>query len=169
MQEIQEILQYLSQRTDYIIWAGYAQFAHVGIQPSPDVDIYTDSEATLQTISQEFEQKGWQVTHQPKPISAKWDKLEKNGVTFDIIYSEPSQLFFEDRTELEIEGYNLFCLSKEALFLTKMGALTSKGRTEDKRERDLEAILKLRDLVDPAKVKEIANRLPTSYWKIGWV
>ncbi|MFH1972191.1 MAG: hypothetical protein ABIJ18_01805 [archaeon] len=169
MEEIEQILEYLSQRGDYVVWAGYAQFAYVGIQPSPDIDIYTDSEETLHLISRDFQEKGWQVTHQPKKISALWDKLEKNGVTFDIIYTEPSQLFFRDRTKLEINGYSVFCLSKEALFLTKMGALTSKGRIEDKKQRDLEAILKLRGIIDPEKVAEIAQKLPASYWKIGWV
>ncbi|MAG78361.1 hypothetical protein CL616_03285 [archaeon] len=166
---INEILAYLTQRNDYIIWAGYAQFAHLGIKPSPDVDIYVKSEDSLKEISKDFVEKGWKVIHQPKAISALWDKLEKNGVTFDIMYSEPASIFFEDRVLLKINENEVLCISKEALFLTKMGALTSKGRVEDKRKRDLNAILQLREIIDPEKVKEIVKRLPDSYWKIGWV
>ena len=165
----EEILNYLSKNNNYVIWAGYAQFGHLGLKPSPDIDIYVDSEESLRQISSDFEQNGWKVTHQPKAIPALWDKLEKNGMTLDIVFSEPALVFFEYRVKIVIKEEEVFCISKEALFLTKLGVLTSKGRTEDKRKRDLSAILLLRDLIDPKKVREIVQKLPDYYWKRGWV
>ena len=46
--EIEEILQYLEKREDYVIWAGFAQHAHLGLELSPDVDIYTESMDTIE-------------------------------------------------------------------------------------------------------------------------
>ena len=168
--EIKEILQYLSNRKDYVIWAGFAQHAHLGLKYSPDIDIYTDSLETAKQISSDFQQKGWEVAHKPYEIPGYWDKLKKKETTFDIVHSQiATDLFFKDKVEIKVEGHNLNFISKEALFLTKLGQYRAKVRTDEKRKRDLEVINQLSETIDVDKIKELASKLPESYWKTGWV
>jgi len=55
--EIKEIIRYLENRGDYLIWAGFASFAHLGFKYSPDIDIFTNSSKTKKQISSDFQTK----------------------------------------------------------------------------------------------------------------
>lgn len=168
--EIKEILQYLSNRKDYVIWAGFAQHAHLGLKCSPDIDIFTDSLETAKQISSDFQQKGWEIAPKPFEIPGYWDKLKNKETTFDIVCSQTAtELFFKDKVEIEVESYNLNFISKEVLFLTKLGQYRTKVRTDEKRKRDLEVINRLSGAIDVDKVKELALKLPESYWRTGLV
>jgi hypothetical protein len=166
-QDFKEILEYLEPRHDYIIWAGFAVFAHLGIEHSPDVDIYVISQKVKSKISSEFQKRGWQKFPHMEVVF-DWDKLEKNGTSFDIIYSKPaSQFMFSDITTIEVYGHKLRFLSREWLFLTKLGQLTYSERKLSKRKRDILTLRKLRKLIDIEKVSQLATKLPLSYWKSG--
>jgi len=168
-QEIREILRYLETRKDYIIWAGFAQYAYAGLKPSPDIDIYTKSLNSKEQISADFQCKGWKKIPY-KGFYEHHDKLEKNGTTFDVIYSEPAtKLFFTDRTKLKIEGYSLYFISLEVLFLTKLGQLTTAKRSSEKRERDWKTVNTLRDKINIEKIKKLMSKLPDSFWRVGLV
>jgi hypothetical protein len=165
--DIKEILQYLEPREDYIVWAGFAQFAHLGRKCSTDIDIFTDRLETKKRISSDFQKKGWEkLSHDNTyPI---WDKLEKNGTTFDIVYSQSaSKLLFSDIAKIEVYGHKIRFLSKEGLFITKLGQLTWENRTEEKRKRDLETIISLRKLIDMKKINELIKKLSDNFWKTG--
>jgi len=166
-QDLKEILKFLEPREDYVIWAGFAVYAHLGIEHSPDVDIYVTDQAAKKAISTESQKRGWQkLPH--KEVIFDWDKLEKNGTSFDVAYSRPaSQLFFSDVAEIEVYGHNLRFLSKEWLFLTKLGQLTWDDRKLEKRKRDIATIQKLRKSINPKKVAQLATKVPMSYWKSG--
>jgi hypothetical protein len=165
--EIKEILQYLESRNDYIIWAGFAQFAHLGTKCSADIDIFTDKPETKEKISADFQKNGWKTVPHDNTYLI-WDKLEKNGTTFDIVYSQPaSKLLFSDVAKIEVYGHKIRFLSKEGLFITKLGQLTWENRTEKKCKRDLETIISLKKLIDVKKINELIKKLPDSFWKTG--
>jgi len=170
-EEIKEILKYLEGRNDYAIWAGFCVFAHLGIKYSPDVDIYTDSKQTKRKISAEFQKREWKnIPHKQVGYDWNWDKLKKNETTFDIIYTPASsKLLLPDAVEIEVYGYKLRFLSKEALFLTKLGQLSWLDRKENKRKRDIETVNRLRNSVDPKKLSRLASNLPPSYWLAGQI
>ncbi|MFH1409750.1 MAG: hypothetical protein ABIH34_07600 [Nanoarchaeota archaeon] len=167
--EINEILAYLENRDDYVIWAGYAQYIHLGIRPSADVDIFVTSREVWREISAEMQKRGWK----PKEGFVGFyegDKLVKKDTTFDIIFSEAAAtLFFNDKVILESEGRKVSVLSKEALFITKLGQLSVKNRTEAKRKRDWETVNELRKDFDLKKIRELIPRLPDSFWAVGWI
>jgi hypothetical protein len=167
--EIKEILEYLEGRKDYVIWAGFCVFAHLGIKPSLDVDIYVNSSETKSEIFTNFQKRGWRrIPH--VEMDFEWDKLEKEGTTLDIVYSsEAARLLFSDAVEIEVYGNKVRFLSKEWLFLTKLGQLSWKDRKEEKRKRDIETIDRLRSLIDLKKLNQLASKLPVSYWRTGQV
>jgi len=168
-QEIAEILEYLEPREDYVIWAGFAQFAHLRIKPSPDIDIFVQNLNTKNRVSADFQKKGWKKLLY-KGFYKYHDKLEKSRTTFDIVYSEPAvKLFFSTRMKIEVEGYSLYFLSPEALFLTKIGQLTVAKRSSEKRERDWQTVNTLRNKINIKKLKELVSKLPDSYWAVGWI
>lgn len=91
--DIKEILKYLEPREDYVIWAGFAQYAHLGIKPSLDVDIFTQSIKVKKQISSDLQKMGWKKV--PCNDFYKFhDKLENAGTTFDIIYSKLQHNYF---------------------------------------------------------------------------
>jgi len=168
-QEIREILQYLENREDYVIWAGFASFAHFGFDCSPDIDIFTNSFETKEKMSLDFQKNNWKVIPHNKTYQ-NWDKLKKHETTFDIVYSQnASKLFFTDKVKIEVYRHSLNFISKEVLFLTKLGQLSDIDRSKEKRERDLKTIMESRKSVDVRKIKELILKLPASYWLTGWV
>jgi hypothetical protein len=165
--EIEEILQYLEPRKDYVIWAGFAQFAHLGTKCSADIDIFTYTPGAKKKISLDFQKNEWRKIPHDNTYQS-WDKLEKNGTTFDILYSQKaSELLFYDIAEIEVYGYKAKFLSKEGLFITKLGQLTWRNRTEEKRKRDLDTINLLRESIDAQKLSELIAKLPNSFWITG--
>lgn len=165
------ILEYLEKRSDYAIWAGFCVFAHLGIRHSPDVDIYTSSLEVKNEISSEFQKRGWRsMPHSEIGFGWNWDKLEKNKTTFDIIFTLASSgLLVPDAVEIKTYRYKLRFLSKEGLLLTKLGALSWAKRSADKRERDIESVRRLRDLVETEKLRKLTRQLPESYWLAGQI
>jgi hypothetical protein len=166
-QELKEILAYLEPRNDYVIWAGFAVFGHLKVAHSADVDIYVSSPEAKKEISAEFQKRGWQkLPH--KEVVFDWDKLEKNQTSFDIVYSKPaSRLLFSDAANLKAYGHKLCFLSKEWLFLTKLGQLTYDQRKLEKRKRDIVTLQRLRKSMDTKKVARLATKLPLSFWQSG--
>jgi len=69
--EMKEIIEYLNKRNDYAIFAGFASFAHVGVVPSPDIDIYTKSKEARDEITKDFKTKGWKIELKEK----KWERM----------------------------------------------------------------------------------------------
>lgn len=169
--ELEEVLTYLEKRDDYLIWAGFAQFAHLGIKHSADIDIYTKNKEVKIQISANFQSRGWQLRPHPEMNPGWfWDKLQKQETTFDIVYTQASsELMFPAVVEIEVYDCKLRFLSKEWLFLTKMGQFTWPSRTEEKRRRDMETINLLRKSIDSEKLRQIATSLPDSYWLRGEV
>lgn len=165
--EIEEILAYLSKRRDYAIWAGLAQHLQLGLAYSSDVDIYTKSPSIKTQIVKDFVSTGWSSAHH-KEMSYDWDKLQKSGTTFDVVYTQDSaRLILPDSEEVEAYGYKLRVISKEWLFITKLGQMSWMDRSEEKRKRDVVVVNKLRELINTNKMARISRRLPGMYWKTG--
>lgn len=168
--EIKEILAYLEKRKDYVIWAGFCVYAHLGIKASPDIDIYTNCRAIKRGISKEFQERGWQKKpHKKVGFGWDWDKLEKKGTTFDIIYTPYAKLVIKDAVAISVCDYELRFLSKEWLFLTKLGQLTWEDRPAEKRKKDFKTFTQLKNLVDPKKLSCLASKLPASFWLAGQI
>lgn len=169
--EIKEILEYLERRQDYVIWAGFAQFAHLGLKHSPDIDIYVASSEVKKQVSKDFQNRGWKlILYSEISPQWQWDSLQKNGTNFDIVYSQAAaEIIFPDSVQIAAYGHSLRFVSKEWLLITKMGQCTWANRKEDKRARDIETINILRKSVDLAKFREIVAKLPDSYWQRGEV
>jgi hypothetical protein len=158
--EIREILEYLEGRKDCAVFGGFAQFAHVSVKYSPDVDVYVKSLKLLNKITKEFVGKGWKNYERAKNEREVWSRLEKKGTNFDIAYSKRAlKFFFDDSIAIKVHGYKIYFISKEALFLSKMRLLLSKERTSEKRKRDLEAVIRLQKKIDKKKTVELASKL----------
>lgn len=165
---MEEIIRYLAKRNDYIVWAGFAQYAHLGLKASHDIDIYVRSAAVKKSISGDFQKNGWKKGKKSK-FYVHHDKLEKSGTTFDIVYSGNARLFFNGRMKKFVKGYSLCFVSREVLFLSKLGLMTVKDRSMEKRLRDWKAVNALRKGINAEKLRNIASKLPDSYWSVGWV
>lgn len=72
-------------------------------------------------------------------------------------------------SKIEVYGYRVCFDSKEALFLTKLGQLNTANRADNKRKRDLETIIRLREQNNAKKTNDLASKLPDSYWKMGCI
>lgn len=168
-EEVEEILSYLEPRNDYVIWAGFAQYAHLGMKPSPDVDIYAKTPRAKFRVIWDMRKNGWKKVVR-KNLGIEIETLKKGETTFDIAYSEnASKLFFTDVRKFLLNGHMLHFISPEVLLITKMGLLSMEERSEEKRERDIKAINTIRKRADPKKLSKIAGKLPASYWKVGLV
>jgi len=164
-----EILRYLQPRDDYVIWAGLAAYVHVGTPHSNDVDVYTESQKSFEEMSKEFEARAWSPNRTKLPSNGMRNDLRKESVTFDIVYSPFSRILFEDAARLNAYGYRLKFVSKEALLLTKLGQMSSKGRPPKKMAKDAETIQKLRAVVSAERVSKLSYNMPRSYWASGFV
>ena len=166
-QEMREILEFLSPRNDYLIFAGYLL---TKVEPSADVDIFVPSKETVMSITEELSTKGW-TKFKERGIDGTFysNSLEKNNTTFDIIFSSPAlEVLMPRKVKTEFEGKEYFTLSKEGIFLTKMNILTNPKRTENKTKRDREVINILREQVDLDKVRELVISLKDSFWRSGY-
>lgn len=158
--EIREIIGYLESRKDCAVFGGFAQFAHVGVKHSPDVDVYTKSLNILNEITKDFIGKGWKNYERSKNERRIGSRLRKKGTNFDIVCSKrASKFFFGDAVKIRVYGHRISFISKEALFLSKIRLLSSKDRTMEKRKRDLEAVMKLQKKIDLKKTVKLASRL----------
>jgi hypothetical protein len=165
--EIREILTFLQGRDDYAIWAGFAQFIHLGFKHSADIDIYVKTPGAKEEIGEHFVNRGWDVK-QKSQRQLSWDTLEKNKMTFDVVYTpESAELIVPHSEGKEVYGFKVKVISKEWLFFTKLGQISWSDRSAEKRQRDAETIEKLRDVVDIQKIKMIAAKLPKKYWRYG--
>jgi len=158
--EIMEILGYLEGRKDCAVFGGFAQFAHVGVKHSPDVDVYVKPLKVLDEMTRDFIRKGWKNYERSKNERTTWSRLRKSGTNLDIAYSKrASKFFFGDVVKIKVYGYRVPFISEEALFLSKIRLLASKDRTMEKRKRDLEAVMKLQKRIDARKTVELASKL----------
>lgn len=164
-----DVFKHLQPRNDYVIWAGMAAYAHLGTSVSEDVDIFTLTNNSMDEIADCFEDKGWDKNPKSSPFKYQY-RLRKEDATFDVIYSEDAaQLLFDDRVILALEGMKLFFVSKEWLYLTKIGQFGVANRKPEKKKRDLEAIAKLSGMVDSQRILSLVPRLTKSYWDTGWL
>jgi hypothetical protein len=162
--EILEILKYLEPRKDYAIVGGFAQFAYTGVGYSPDIDIYAISQKAKGRMAGDMQDMGWKLKYRSKGLN----RLEKRGTTFDIMHSmAASEIGSSSSVKINVYGHELNVISKEALFLTKLGRFSTADRTEEKRMRDLKTIIKLRRTIDMKKLRGLVSRLPDSYWRTG--
>ncbi|MFX1250011.1 MAG: hypothetical protein ACFFCZ_00155 [Promethearchaeota archaeon] len=53
--------------------------------------------------------------------------------------------------------------------MTKLGQLNTANRADNKRKRDLETIIRLREQNNAKKTNDLASKLPDSYWKMGCI
>lgn len=168
-QEIIEILDILSTQTEYIIWSGFAQYAHLGLPYSADIDIVVKDIKTKETIEQFLTANGWKEI--PNKLSMKeLHTFLKNGSTFDIkVSSIPYDLFYTDHVSIEVYGRKLNFISKEGLYVTKLGQMSIDNRSDEKVKRDRDTIQKLRPLLDIEKLRAMIQKLPDSYYRTGLI
>jgi hypothetical protein len=163
--EMEEIVQYLHDKSNYAIFAGFAAFLLTGVESSPDIDIFVSSRNDIKKITDDFVTKGWNLLCQNDFVTT----VEKRGTTFDIIFSESARkVFFPCRMRVPFKDKHLFCISSEALLLTKMNQLTSLQRSDYKTKRDRTVIDILRQTIDGEKVIQLVVNLEDSFWTEGW-
>jgi len=166
--EMNEIIDYLSTRDNYAIFAGFAAFLQTGVDASADIDVFIATSEEIEQMSQEFQQKGWTEPErkivQDKVVKAT---VEKNETTFDLIFSVNAQAYIDTCEKVECEGKQLSVLSKEALLVTKMLQLTQ-NRPDSKTQRDRQVIADMRPKIDPMKLKQLLSSLDNTFWTKGY-
>ena len=163
--EMGEILRYLHKKDDYALFAGFTAYLHTGAEPSPDIDIFVSSLNDVKEITEDFISKGWIVLH----LCDSFSTLEKNGATFDIIFSKTAErAFLPCAIKVPFKDLSLSVISAEALFLTKMAQVASLERSPEKTARDRRVIHILRQKIDGKKVKELFQNIDDSFCIEGW-
>lgn len=163
--EMEEILQYLHNKDNYALFAGFAAFLCTGVEFSPDIDVFVSSPEDVKEISEDFLKEGWNLLS----LNDFLVTVEKNGTTFDIIFSKiAEETFFPCRIKILYKGKHLFTVSLEALFLTKMHLIASLQRSPEKTARDRKVIQILRKKMDGKKVNELIMNLNDSFWTEEW-
>lgn len=168
---MEEVLEYLDNRDDYVIFAGFASFLHTGIESSADIDIFAKDVETVNRMADDFLAKGWKLDREnlnrnnDGKFKCGFKTVEKNNTSFDICYStHTSEVFLPESVTLEFEGFNLKVFSAETLFLAKIQQMTGPNRKESKMLRDRETIGILRTKIDPDKVKKLINSVWDEFW-----
>ena len=163
--EIQEILNLLEKRNDYVIFAGFAGYLHTGIETSADIDVFVP----VKEADNIAKQMAWKETKRSVSQNSKIITLEKNKTTFDIVgINKGTEPYFETRVEHDFNGKKLWIMSKEALLLSKMNQITTINRTDAKTDRDRKVIALLRSKIDLKKTRELAAKLSDEFWQKGW-
>ncbi len=165
---MQEILDYLQTKEDYALFAGFAAFLHTGVEPSPDIDVFFSSAAAVKASTDDFTTKGWNRIRTGYTDDYFMNTVEKNGTTFDIIYSAPAkEVLLPHKVRVRFKGTYLYTISVEALLLTKMNQLTSLERSDYKTKRDREVIHILRQKIDVQELRELLKDVKDSFWVKG--
>lgn len=163
--EMQEILNLLEKRNDYVIFAGFAGYLHTGVETSADIDVFVATKE-VDNISKQLQ---WKETKRTTSQNSKIITLEKNKTTFDVVgINKGTEPYFETRVEHNFNGKKLWIMSKEALLLSKMNQITAENRTEAKTARDRKVIAILRNKIDLKKIRELAPKLSDEFWQKGW-
>jgi hypothetical protein len=165
-EEMKEILRYLNNKDNYALFAGFAAFLCTGIESSPDIDIFVLSYDDVKKITEDFISSGWDHI-QFKTDKISMSTVKKNKTTFDIIFSQSAKKFFPSRIVVSLDGKKLFCISLEALLLTKLNQLAAIERSEEKTKRDRSVIRVLREKIDVTKLNELLHDLEDSFWTEG--
>jgi hypothetical protein len=166
-EEMKEILQYLSNKDNYALFAGFAAFLCTGIESSADIDILVSSYGDIKKITEDFISSGWDhIQFRTDKISMS--TVKKNKTTFDIIFSQFARKLFPSRIVVSFDGKKLFCISLEALLLTKLNQLAAIERSEEKTRRDRLVIRVLRKKIDVRKMRELLQNLEDSFWTEGY-
>lgn len=166
---MQEILDYLHDKENYALFAGFAAFIHTGIEPSPDIDIFVHSREDIETIIEDFTQNGWKNIKYEKSVLFTSATLEKNSTTFDLIFSASSrEPLLSSKVKVQFQERNLYTISCEALLLTKMAQITSFDRSPQKTERDRKVIHILRKKIKVETVRELLQNLSDTFWTEGY-
>lgn len=166
--QIERILDYLTKRDDYVIFAGFASFLHTGIEASLDVDAFFSSKDKVKEVSDDFKDLGWKLTKEDQGERYMVKTMEENDTTFDICYSDTSsRIFLPKKISIAYEGRNLYTLSPECMLLSKLSQLTSLNRTEYKTGRDRNTIKLLREMIDAQKMRELVQEMPYHFWQTG--
>ena len=83
--EMREIIEFLTKKNDYAIFAGFATEIHTGIASSPDIDAYYSSKDKIKSVCKTFLKNGWKIT---RKFTGKngylFVTLMKNKTTFDL-------------------------------------------------------------------------------------
>jgi len=157
MEEMGELLDFLSQREDYCIFAGFASKILLGVSSSADVDVLAKD---MNLIVNELGKKGWSKTIKTEKVIM----LQKDKTEIDVCKSEIPELF-DSRSRIKYSDWELYVMSPEALFITKMNnQLAKEDRSEDKTKRDRETIKRLRGKIDPEKLRKLILKLPDEFW-----
>lgn len=167
--EMKELLDFLSKRNDYAIFAGFAAFLHTGINSSADVDIFVPSIKSVKEITNLLKKQDWNQTKQETDNKYYYfTSLNKKGTSIDIVYSITSKkTFYSTKEKIRFNKYKLNVLSKEAMLITKINQLTYLFRKKEKQERDKKVISVLRTKIDIKKLRKILKNLHEVFWKYG--
>jgi len=169
--EMKEAILYLSDKENYMVFAGFATYLQTGIESSADIDIYLKSKEDFDGMVEELVSQGWKKVKEGTDNTHYWHAcLEKNGSTLDLVYSKSTaEVCFPLKQKFERDGIELYALSTELLFLEKLNQLSSIKRTEKKTERDREAVSILRKMLDLDKLRAILPQLKDIYWREGYL
>ncbi|MEM4271869.1 MAG: DUF6036 family nucleotidyltransferase [Candidatus Pacearchaeota archaeon] len=168
--EMKEILDFINNRKDCVIFAGFAAYLQTGVRASKDIDVFVPSMDAVKKIAKYFSDKGWKQT------GLKTDKklfmastLKKRNVTFDVIFSKSAkEILMPLRIKIQFNKYTLYSISPESLFLTKMSQLTSPKRTDNKTKRDRQVIARLRKKINLAKLRKLLQKMKDVFWTQGY-
>jgi len=169
--EMMKILEYLNYKEDYAIFAGFAAYVHTTIESSADIDILVKSIKEVNTISKYFACNGWKKI-KTKTDNSSWmiSTLDKNNTTFDIIFSKSAEkIILPKKVKLSFKGKQLYFISKEALFLSKLIWLASENRTEEKIKRDRKVVNILRKDLNLNNLRKLMAEMEDPFWTNGYL
>ncbi len=167
--EMSELLNFLSKRNNYAIFAGFAAFLHTGIHSSPDIDIFMPSIKSIKEITNLLKKQNWNQTKQETDNKYYYvASLKKKGTTLDAVYSITSKKsLYSTKEKIKFKKYNLNVLSKEAMLITKINQLTYLFRKKEKQKRDRQVISILRKKINIKKLRNLLKNLHEVFWTHG--
>lgn len=169
--EMKEAIEYLSDKDNYMVFAGFATFLQTGIECSNDIDIYLESKEDLDRISQDFISSGWKKAKESTDNKYYWHIcLKKNDTTLDLVYAvSTADTCKPFKQKFKRNGIELYTISTETLFLEKLNQVSGLHRTPEKTKRDREAIAILRKMIDINKIQKLVPELKDIFWREGYL
>jgi hypothetical protein len=154
-----EIINFLDDKSDYMVIGSFALNLHKKFPYSDDFDISLKNKIQIKSWAKYFVSKDWKITGNQldsNDIKIPILTLEKSGTTLDLIF-DPG-IFKKFKTvSKRVGNKNIKILELEAMFLRKLSAAFKHPERGIKRITDLKGALAL--------VKKVKNKKAVDLFK----
>ncbi|MEW8230619.1 MAG: hypothetical protein AB2745_09870 [Candidatus Thiodiazotropha endolucinida] len=160
------VLDCLAKRDDYVIFGGFAAKILVDVAHSNDIDIFVNDPGGVVEICKDLKSKnGWRMTKDEYISNLHLTVMERNGFTADIINgSSTGVLFIQTRRKINYEHWRLNVVDPAHLLLSKILQLSYSAQQNDKRQRDIIVVERLRSIVTPNAVEKALKTFSPYTW-----